>query len=97
MRSHVVCRQTEKGKPRCDGFSLREDKSRGAKKSGLSGGPEQKEKRPSESGLRKRRPDRRRKKSELSDGPEQKEKRPSESGRIKEKAQPSPYADDQPK
>ena len=83
MRSHVVCRQTKKRKPRRGGFSLREDKSRGAKKSGLSGGPEQKEKRPSESGL--------------SDGPEQKEKRPSESGRIKEKAQPSPYADDQPK
>lgn len=67
MRSHVVCRQTKKRKPRRGGFSLREDKSRGAKKSGLS------------------------------DGPEQKEKRPSESGRIKEKEQPSPYADDQPK
>ena len=67
MRSHVVCRQTKKRKPRRGGFSLREYKSRGAKKSGLS------------------------------DGPEQKEKRPFESGRIKEKAQPSPYADDQPK
>ena len=58
MRSHVVCRQTKKGKPRCGGFSLREDKSRGANKSGLSDGPEQKEKRPSESGRSKRRPDR---------------------------------------